>query len=668
MATDIKEGLNCILEAINNIIEPKLDKLRYDRTYRAKVIEKIDNNTYRVKINGAEYNINYNGNISVGDVIRVKAPLNNFSDIYPEVVPIHNYFSSVSEMKKETRLISGMIVNTLGYYEANDGGGASYMIVSSSLEEADDSYLISLDNGLKARLIVENNCVNILQLGARKLAPDNIKHDIKPYVLRYISHLNTLDYVEKLYLPAGVYNCSELILNRNKGFYIYGDGALQVGAFKTIITAMGDQSFVIRIGEYENRVQSFTFTNLVISSTNYEFKSPGTSPAITSYYKISEAALRIGSCAFGTFGNLGFDGIDGVAMMIDTSWECFFNILNFENINAHGKACLVFNTTNLQYWQYNNMSDSNFEYLRFEQFTGNAIQFNDGCLVLNLHFGTINVEPSECQINTTYQRNIDEVTLEDYNAVINFAGEDPSSVFQIDCIQLNNVLDRYYTIGNKNYAFGTVINAGVNRLYTIITVTNVTLHYSGKSLKLIENHGKSSNIRTVVTFDNIANNSAYDMLADVTSFGALKIKGNIGRYDTPNNTATSFMPCINSYRRDMLQRVGLTTYDAGAGNTNHLVLKTRNDFVSVGKNFMQFILGEKFYIVAKIDNGKTLKVRLQSTDGLYYDIGTLDMVGTGGYKLYEIPIVNTSYMGKLVAFGIVNNNDTVIGSFDSFKT
>lgn len=87
MATSIKEGLNYIIQAIQNMIEPQLDKLRYDRTYRAKVIEKIEAGLYRVQINGTEYKVNYSGDLNVGDIVKVKAPLNNFSDIYIETLP-----------------------------------------------------------------------------------------------------------------------------------------------------------------------------------------------------------------------------------------------------------------------------------------------------------------------------------------------------------------------------------------------------------------------------------------------------------------------------------------------------------------------------------------------------------------------------------------------------
>ena len=87
MSTKTRDGLNFIVEAINNIVEPKVATLRYDKTYRAKVTEVISDNLYKVQINGAEYELSYSGNLDVGEIVKVKAPLNNFSDIYIEAVP-----------------------------------------------------------------------------------------------------------------------------------------------------------------------------------------------------------------------------------------------------------------------------------------------------------------------------------------------------------------------------------------------------------------------------------------------------------------------------------------------------------------------------------------------------------------------------------------------------
>lgn len=88
MATQqTKDGLGYIIQAISNIVEPKMETLKYDKTYRAKVTQKIDAGVYNVQINGTLYKLSYSGTLNVGDIVRVKAPLNNFSDIYIEPLP-----------------------------------------------------------------------------------------------------------------------------------------------------------------------------------------------------------------------------------------------------------------------------------------------------------------------------------------------------------------------------------------------------------------------------------------------------------------------------------------------------------------------------------------------------------------------------------------------------
>lgn len=88
MATQqTRNGLEYIIQAITNIVEPKVDTLKYDKTYRAKVTTKVDEGVYKVQIAGIEYQLSYGGTLNVGDIVKVKAPLNNFSDIYIEALP-----------------------------------------------------------------------------------------------------------------------------------------------------------------------------------------------------------------------------------------------------------------------------------------------------------------------------------------------------------------------------------------------------------------------------------------------------------------------------------------------------------------------------------------------------------------------------------------------------
>ena len=88
MATQqTKDGLGYIIQAISNIVEPKMETLKYDKTYRAKIVEEIEVGIYKVQINNVIYKLSYDGALNVGDIVRVKAPLNNFSDIYIEPLP-----------------------------------------------------------------------------------------------------------------------------------------------------------------------------------------------------------------------------------------------------------------------------------------------------------------------------------------------------------------------------------------------------------------------------------------------------------------------------------------------------------------------------------------------------------------------------------------------------
>lgn len=125
MSTSIKEGLDYILQAINNLIEPKLKTLRYDKTYRAKIIEKIDDKNYKISLNGTEYQAPYEGDLKIGDIVKVKAPLNNFSDIYIEnnehskpievVDNLNSTDANAALSANQGKLLNGKIVGTVLY-------------------------------------------------------------------------------------------------------------------------------------------------------------------------------------------------------------------------------------------------------------------------------------------------------------------------------------------------------------------------------------------------------------------------------------------------------------------------------------------------------------------------------------------------------------------------
>lgn len=107
------------------------------------------------------------------------------------------YYDNVADMKADNKLKVGDMAITLGYYEANDGGGAEYNILSGSYTDDGGSYH-ELDNNLFAELIIKNNKINVKCFGAYG---DN-EHDDTNTIKKII---NIITENEILFFPQGFY-------------------------------------------------------------------------------------------------------------------------------------------------------------------------------------------------------------------------------------------------------------------------------------------------------------------------------------------------------------------------------------------------------------------------------------------------------------------------------
>lgn len=155
--SNYKEGLDSILQAINNLITPQLVSLKYDKTFRGKITSIIDNGLYEVQVNGRSYTLPYAGTLQVGDIVKVKSPLNNFSDIYIEAIggsgggstttdyndltskPIlnTNYTSSLSPDSSE------IIKGTIGLHKISKTGSYNDLLDKPTIPEPSNEVEIS---------------------------------------------------------------------------------------------------------------------------------------------------------------------------------------------------------------------------------------------------------------------------------------------------------------------------------------------------------------------------------------------------------------------------------------------------------------------------------------------------------------------------------------------
>ncbi len=110
------------------------------------------------------------------------------------------YYNSVADMKADTKLKVGDMVVTLGYYEINDGGGATYKITD---EKSETDYQEVLSNDKYATLIAED-FINIKQYGAYG---DGIHDDIQ--AIQKAIDENPL---KTIYFPKGDYGITNKII------------------------------------------------------------------------------------------------------------------------------------------------------------------------------------------------------------------------------------------------------------------------------------------------------------------------------------------------------------------------------------------------------------------------------------------------------------------------
>lgn len=125
------------------------------------------------------------------------------------------HFDNVASMKNCLTLVAGDVVETLGYYAVNDGGGATYQIVNDNSLVDDGGSVHDLTNGLKAKLIIKDE-INVKQFGAYG---DN-SHDDTTFIQNAIdfitNHATTetqehLETFNVLTIPSGVYKITDTL-------------------------------------------------------------------------------------------------------------------------------------------------------------------------------------------------------------------------------------------------------------------------------------------------------------------------------------------------------------------------------------------------------------------------------------------------------------------------
>ena len=150
------------VKSLNNYIEEvkdfSLDSNKLDKV-KIKYEKNKGDNIMKNKFLNSEIKEYDNENMQISDESKENYNVENTGNI--------KNIENIQDMKNCTSLVVGDVVQTLGYYEKNDGGSALYEIVNDSSLVDNGGSIHNLNNGLKAKLVVRNNKVNVKQFGAK---------------------------------------------------------------------------------------------------------------------------------------------------------------------------------------------------------------------------------------------------------------------------------------------------------------------------------------------------------------------------------------------------------------------------------------------------------------------------------------------------------------------
>lgn len=100
-----QEAVQILAQEIRKITESIVNNAKFDRTIKAKVIAKVNNNKYLVLINGQEYVAKSYMNLSIGDICYVTIIQNDYNNIIINMPITETNNIESSDFELETEMI-----------------------------------------------------------------------------------------------------------------------------------------------------------------------------------------------------------------------------------------------------------------------------------------------------------------------------------------------------------------------------------------------------------------------------------------------------------------------------------------------------------------------------------------------------------------------------------
>lgn len=615
----------------------------------------------------------------------INIDLDNGDNLQDTIEKVARFYNNVEDMKKDVYLQNGDCVQTLGYYEVNDGGGATYKIINNIDLKDDGGSVHELKNGLKAELIIINNVINIKQLGAKSQDKNNNKYDITPYLEKYMNLLDKTIGRIKLYIPAGIWYCSGYTLSRTYGFDIFGDFGFNLWTGEgTVITSLNDnQDYILNIGSNKDYTRNFSLKNISITTSDFVYNSERKIFAFSNIKQIKEHCLSFLYSMFGTIDNLFFIKIKGKALNISSSWEIYFKLLNFRHINNLNDCIMSLGKADYTLMQNPNITACNFEKIMFEACHGDLIKAEEGCNSAHNNFGTINFEDYAeiTHEGASYIALSDEAANYDdinaiHHAVINIE-ENAQFDNEINNIELNNFSTKYYLLDGIQYIYDTVVKMGYSH-YSNPVINNVKCIGLKKNPKaLLSKNNEACSAHSSIIFNNlVCDGVLYNFIFDTDGFNNIIVNNNVRKQAKINRC---HYYSFKDFRTNIMQMIennkhrGNVIYNENAMCKNGLCVSLINTvkYPTIPRDEIIIpMLGKRLHLRAKLPSTSTIAFGTQIIEnGIVITTKNIDSAGTNDFKWYTIDyterILNKE-IGNLTIKFFANDNINFNSILDCF--
>ena len=589
-------------------------------------------------------------------------------------------YNSIADMKSSENLIAGSYARTIGYYTANDGGGATYKIREVTNEDVeDDAFIIAMaDNNLVAELVIENNTVNIRQLGGKSMASDNVKTDVATCFAKYeaysSSHMNRI----KLYIPSGVWYCSGYQFTHNTGFEIFGDQNFSNSTIAgTILSSYNDnQDYILKFGGNATRCNNCVIKNITFSS--FDLTWDGEYYNYTTSKNITSALVLWYSC-YDQLDNVFFTYVTGNALNIRSCWECHFGTLNFRQVSSYVDGIITFDTADTSLVAGADCSANDFDYIMFEANHGHLIEGKYQSGLKNTHFGTINFETNHYVLTDEVYKsfNADDISDYDPDTATHFAIFKGGARIVVDSIEMMNLARWYWTHDNATYTYDLVIDPDTNKSgynggsLILMNINNIMTEGQLKNADLINNKFYISRESTL-NVGSVLNRTEFDLIPNISGGFMINIETPMFGTEAPTGRNTHMSGMFTPFYKTVIRNIGSSVkegiiyYDADSSNEPKLVVKPYND-TNLNHEQMTFLMGSQTLLVrAKIPNGVSVDLYFRNKDYVSSVTLTETLVGDGSYKNYTIDCSSLGVAGENVSLRLANGQTGKDISLDYF--